>query len=117
MEVYHYRLEDFYGKTGYEGGLSVIQVEVLYSKLMKRREAEMQFQAALNGIQLQESKPNPDGSTVLSKNTNKTIPGFTFEHPTKYAQLSEEERQKKTKEMMERHKHWQETGGFLKEHR
>lgn len=121
MEAYGYKIEDFYWKHGYEGGLSTIQVEVLYTRLTKRQEAEMRFQAALVGVELTDNapkKPNPDGSpvnTAQGPQHTEAIPGFTFKDPREYDHLSQEERQAITEDMMDKHKTWKEQGGILKE--
>lgn len=92
--------------------MSLPQFNYLYEKAIDRKEEELRWQAALQGVDITKSnkKPNSESDTA----TPDSRPGFTFGSPDDYAHLSKEERDKITQEMMRKHKAWKEKS-ILKE--
>jgi hypothetical protein len=104
MQFYsQYRLEDFYQKHYWQGGVTLNQVHVLYEQAIKRKNEEYRFFALLHG-----ADPDADG-TERQDNSHKqqnsqSLP--LFQDPEKYSHLSKEERDELTAKMMGKHRNW-----------
>lgn len=72
---------------------------VLFEDYQERQMQERRFQAAIHGINLDKE---------MKKQTMKKKEGssFMFGDPKEYEKMSEEEKEKKTEEMMGKHKSW-----------
>lgn len=91
-------------KSFREGGVTYSQFMFLHQSATEQKERDDEFLAAVHGINLRdpasvtEQKPSPSSPKVVESPNN-----MMFADPSEYEHLSEEERDKLTKEMM---KHW-----------
>jgi len=95
-----YRFEDFYRKHGWQGGLTLGQVNVLYETAVSRRREEYNFLAAIHGLDL--SKTEDADSTVPAPSNDQSA--FLFGDPSQYENMSAEEKDSLTEQMMAHHK-------------
>lgn len=106
MENYsQYRFEDFYIKHGWEGGITLNQVEALYIHALRRKQEDYRFQAALHG-----AKFDDDQQQTSKKEPKQSLP--IFRDPEEYEHMSKEEKDKITQNMKQQHKAW--AGKMLK---
>jgi len=114
MKYPQYTIDHFYSYSFKEGGLTFQQLQTL-NKFAAEREIEHQkFQALIHGIDLDGEKNgtvnnNQDlhGAANDGASTNaQQSPLPLFQSPDKYENLSEEERERLTSEMMSKHKQW-----------
>jgi len=107
MEFYpQYRLEDFYRKHFWQGGLSLSQVQALYKHAVERKEQEYNFYAKLHGFDLDKAtaQKTTETSRASEQPANQSLP--IFGDPESYKHMSKEERDDLTKKMMGQHKGW-----------
>jgi len=113
MQFYpQYRLEDFYGKHQYQGGLTLNQVEVLYEQAMIRKTEEFKFHAAIHGASFDEDKNKSDGTqqssqrsaSELKQPSNQSLP--IFQDPKEYERMDDAQKEQLTQKMMKQHKQW-----------
>ena len=90
-----YRFENFYILHYYEGGLATAQVTEMFRFLIEEKNEEIRFQAALRGVNLKDPK---------AAQKDEVVP--MFGDPDSYNNLSTEERDKLTEDMMAKHKTW-----------
>lgn len=101
MELYsQYRFEDFYYKHGWEGGLSLNQVEALYIHAMRRKQEEYNFQATLHGFNINDKQTQ----SVDQKEKEQSLP--IFRDPEEYKHMSKEEQDELTQNMKQHHEAW-----------
>lgn len=107
--LHHYpsiRLENFY--TSFKsGGLTYSQIETLFDIYSSQKSDEYEIIGAFHGISTKDSVPKsqlPEGVNDAKK--------FVFGDPESYKNMSEDERQKLTEEMMGNHKEWSSSGGI-----
>lgn len=111
MEMYpQYRLEDFYIKHFYEGGLTLGQVKALYELGTQRKINEFKFQAMIHGIDL--SKHSKNNPPPKQKDKEVIQSPFMFGNPEDYSHMSKEEKEELTQKMLNHHMQW--AGGKLK---
>ena len=94
-----YNLDNFYNLHYYEGGLATAQVTRMFNYIIEEKNEEIIFQAALRGIKLKDPKA-PQKDEVVPM----------FGDPDSYDELSDEEREELTQDMMGKHKTWVATG-------
>lgn len=106
MEFYpQYRIDDFFHKHGWEGGLTLPQVRTLYTCAMKRKGDDYRFQALLHGVNLDDSSSSSSSSKKPQQQPqNQSLP--IFGDPEDYSHLSQEEKDKLTQNMMRQHQSW-----------
>lgn len=73
----------------------------LLNEDMEIKNHEFEFHAAIHGAKMK-PKPSPTGELKQPKNQDLPI----FQSPEAYAKMSQEEKDKLTKEMMNKHKVW-----------
>lgn len=105
METYsQYRIEDFYERHGWQGGLTVSQIQSLYHYAIKRKGEEYKFLALIHGVNL-DSSGDSQQQSQQQQPQNQSLP--IFGDPEKdYAHLSAEEKEKETEKMMRQHRGW-----------
>ena len=97
-EVYGYKLADIYQKAYKEGGLTQDQIGVLFEDYQERLYNRMVFEASLQGVNLNEAT----GKKPEGKVKTKAVP--EFQSPEEYKNMSKEEREELTRQMMGKHK-------------
>lgn len=97
-ERYGYKLGDFYQKRFRDGGYTRGQLDVLYEHTIKRQNAAHRFDAALQGIDLNDKREAPKATTTTDEKGSE-IPLFG-DPETDYNHLSDEEKEAQTKQMM-----------------
>lgn len=114
METFpQYKLEDFYRKHYYQGGIHLFQVQLMYEYIQKREIEKYEFHASLQGIDLRKEMKKHK-STKNSINRQKQLLDQQekkqdmplFRDPEEYKNLSQEERDELTKKMMGQHRQW-----------
>lgn len=107
-----YKLADFFNKRYYQGGLHVFQVQLMFEHSMERKHNENRFLAGLQGIDLDKEmkkKGHRTQSESLDDQQQKQdLP--LFKDPDEYDNMSQEERDKLTQQMMGKHKQWVQQG-------
>ena len=76
-----------------EGGLTLAQLNTLFELHQKRDFEEKKWQALLRGVNLDKE---------LKK--EKTETSYMFDNPENYEKLSDEEKKRRTEEMMKQHR-------------
>lgn len=76
------------------------QVNTLFEELQKIKQEEFRIQAALQGVDLSKDTQSPSSDNMM------------FKDPSEYDDLSEEERENLTQEMMSKHKGWVNKSGI-----
>jgi len=107
-----YKLWDFYHKRYYQGGLHIFQVQLMFEHIMERKNNEYRFFAALQGIDLDKELKKKGQKTqsqdLDDQQSKQDLP--LFRDPEEYDNMSQEERDRLTQEMMSQHKNWAESG-------
>jgi len=107
-----YKLWDFYNKRYYQGGLHIFQVQLMFEHAMERKNNEYRFFAALQGIdldkELKKKGQKTQSQTLDDQQKKQNLP--LFRDPEEYKDMSQEERERLTQEMMSQHKNWAESG-------
>lgn len=111
-------MEDFTRKSYLEGGPTYEQTKMLYDCFVERNNENLKFQALLHGYDL-DSQESSGSTKKQSKTTNwdeverkQSLP--VFRDPSEYEEMSQEEKETLTKDMMKKHKTW---ASQRKEHR
>jgi len=103
-----YKLEDFYNKRYYEGGVHLFQLQLMYEFIIEDKNTDYKFQAAVHGIDLDKELKKSNRETTEEKlekqQKQQDLP--IFGDPDAYDNYSEEEKERITKEMMGKHKQW-----------
>jgi len=115
MKYPQYSIRHFY-ELGYkEGGLAFEQLESLYDYAMKFENEDKKFQAKIHGIDVdKESKKgttnhhdnHSHSATQENVKEDQQSPLPVFGDPSKYSNMSQEERDRLTERMMSKHKQW-----------
>jgi len=107
-----YKLWDFYHKHYYQGGLHIFQVQLMFEHVMERKMNDNRFAAALQGIdldkELKKKGQKTQSQSLDDQQKKQELP--LFRDPEEYKDLSQEERERLTQEMMSKHKNWTEGG-------
>ncbi len=108
MEKYpQYRFEHFFRFSYIEGGLTIQQVQALYETHCKRVYEERKFLAAINGVDVSgEGEKEGTKSSVNYDKIEKKQGMPLFRDPSEYEDMSQEEKDKLTNNMMSQHKQW-----------
>jgi len=93
-----YNLDHFISLHYYEGGLATSQVICMFNSIIEERNEEIRFQAALRGIKLKE------GTSTKTQGREEIVP--MFGDPDSYSNMSAEEREALTQDMMTKHRNW-----------
>jgi len=88
-----------------QGGPTIKQVYALFDNIQKSKQYELTFMAGIHGVELKDKKTNH------TDNVKSKVPFFG--DPSEYEDLSDQEKDEMTKNMMRKHKNWA-TGGVLK---
>ena len=113
MEKYpQYRLEHFYSYSFREGGLTLQQAHILFLHSMERESEKeyqrMKFIANIMGANIDDSESKNQNKDVQQdldkKEKEQDLP--LFRDPSEYDEMSNEEREKLTNQMMSKHKKW-----------
>ncbi|MFW6121407.1 MAG: hypothetical protein ACOC80_10990 [Petrotogales bacterium] len=107
LERYGYRIEDVFYKSFKDGGLTLSQIYVLFEETEKRRLEEFKLLGKLLGA---EFKDDGSKNTQKSESENKGVP--LFGDPKQYENMTQEQKEELTKNMMNKHKQW--AGGWSK---
>ena len=113
MEIYsQYRLEDFFQKHSWQGGLTLPEVQVLYSCAMKRANEEREFQMALRGFDPKSASSSSNNKEAANQSQkqpqHQDMP--IFGDPKEYEHMTQEEKDQLTQKMMCSHKKWAQKG-------
>lgn len=107
-----YKLDDFYRKHYYEGGLNLFQIKAMYKFIGNEKEMDCKFQAGVHGIDLdkeaKKSKNKPTKQKFDEIEKKQDIP--LFRDPSEYESMSQEEKEQLTQKMMGKHKQWAQKG-------
>jgi len=110
-----YKLNDFYGKRYYEGGVHLYQAYLMYEHVLENKNQEYKFYAALQGFDLDKLSQNNSSDSTSDKleeqQKQQDLP--IFRDPDEYDNCSEEEKERMTKEMMGKHKQWVSEGNIV----
>lgn len=111
MQYYpQYRLEDFYKKHYWQGGITLNQTKILYEQALLRELDSRKFQASIHGIDLNDKEQNKaseqstDNYKIVPSQKNQSLP--IFQDPKEYEHLSTEEKEKLTQKMIGKHRKW-----------
>lgn len=88
-----------------EGGLTREQLETLVTEFTEIRNEEMEFEAAMQGVELSGASGESKES-VSTPNTSQEVKVPLFSDPATYANMSEEKKQSLTDNMRSKHKKW-----------
>ena len=112
MQAYHqYTLDNFISLRCYEGGLAPAQILCMFNHIVEEKNNDLRFQAALRGIKLEdENKGNESYNNNPHSQTQEPLVPL-FKDPEAYSDMSSEEREELTQNMMKRHKNWVATRG------
>lgn len=102
-----YRLNDFYFKSYRNGGPTLAQVGALYDEIQKAKDIEYRFQASIHGVEL---KDDLKSQTSQSDSKEPVVP--LFGNPEAYKNMSDQEKEDLTSQMINKHKSW--SGSKLK---
>lgn len=110
--ILHYypsvKLEQFYSSFK-KGGLTYYQIETLFELSSKHRMEEYEIIGAFHGISPSNKDVVPKSQLPEGVSDHKK---FVFGDPDSYKNLSSEERENLTQEMMGNHKKWSSSGGI-----
>lgn len=100
-----YRLEDFYRKHYWQGGLHILQIKRMHEYIAEDEKAKNKFQAIIHGIDLDKaSKKKGDKKSLDEQEKKQDLP--IFRDPDSYDEMSQEERDRLTQKMMRKHRQW-----------
>lgn len=108
MEFYpQYKIDDFFHKHVWEGGLTLSQVHTLYVCAMRRKNDEYRFYALLHGHDLDKDKNNKSKTSSQRRQQQQSKQSLPiFGDPEEYKNMSKEERDNLTQKMMKQHQTW-----------
>lgn len=90
-------MRDVYRKNYKEGGLSIGQFLFLLAKAVDKEYAQFQFQAALQGVDLDKAATKTAKNKALkSAGINKATGNEIFPHPDSYKNLSDDQKKAMT---------------------
>ncbi len=103
-----YKLDDFYEKHYWEGGLHLFQVQKMYEFVIEQKNTDYKFFAAIQGIDLDKAvnKEKSQSEKFDEMEKKQEIP--IFRDPSEYEGYSQEELDKMTKNMKQSHSAWAE---------
>ncbi len=106
MNFPQYKLENFFTKRYYQGGLHYFQIQAMFEHCSKEKLNEYKFFAGIQGIDLEKhiDKQSSQYSSLDEQQKKQELP--LFRDPSEYDDLSEEEKEELTKKMMGHHKNW-----------
>jgi len=105
MSFKQYTIADFFEKHYYQGGLSYSQIQAMFEHCTKERYNDYRFFAGIQGIDLDKHTGKQSSQASLDEQQKKqSLP--LFRDPSYYDDLSAEEREKLTQEMMNKHRRW-----------
>jgi len=102
-----YKLDDFYNKSFINGGITMEQTEALFIEIQKAKDVEFRFQASIHGVEL---KDDGEKSQTQSDSKKPVIP--LFKDPETYKNMTDQEREDLTSNMVNDHRSW--SGNRLK---
>jgi len=88
----------------YQGGLTLVQIEILYDEVQDRLSDNYKFLAAIHGVKVDDGGQQTPPVSTQQQTDTQSFP--LFQDPKAYEHLSADEKDELTKKMMGKHSLW-----------